>query len=128
MFNPVRLPYISAPLGMSYVLPEHIDRVQAAMSDRALNIVSHYPLSFLWSDRSVASGFSRADFMLSGHSHPRRAQLRHSEKSLQVVNPATDYGEYVGVMTVEPGGFVYHDFVPSQRFAMFVTFLVPLEQ
>jgi predicted MPP superfamily phosphohydrolase len=129
-FNPVRFPFITVPLGvMPYVLPEYLDQLEAAIADDRINVIlAHYPLSSLWSSRSIVDSFGKADVILCGHTHPVHAQVRHYGDLLSVVTSPIGYGDFGGLVTIDEGAFVYHEFEPAAEKWIAVTFPVPLAQ
>jgi hypothetical protein len=114
---------------MPFILSEYLDKIEGLIVNNKTNIIlCHYPLMTLWSSRSVVNSFKKADFVLTGHTHPSHSQIRHYGNLLSVICPPVAYTNFGGLVTIEEGGFVWHEFSPMTEDLVVVTFPVPLMQ
>ena len=135
--NPVKFPYISAPLGM---MPYTSTSVLNEFETHFINdnpsvsniIISHYPHYSTWTAHpsKMEKIYSKARLFLSGHFHPRTKEIVHYGKLLHVVTPPTGYTDYSGLITIEKkSAIVYHQINALQDDPIIVvTYPVPIEQ
>lgn len=136
MINPVKFPYLSAPLGMipytsTSILKEFEKHFITDDPNISNIIISHYPHTSTWTAHPnlMKQIYSKGRLFLSGHLHPDKCLVLHYGNLLSAIT-SPGYGDYTGLITIEKKmSIVYHQINPQQKEPIIVvSYPVPIEQ
>lgn len=133
IYNPLRAPYTSGPLG---VFPCHhgddVEALDALIRKDARNvIITHFPIPYAWNtegDLKVRDVITRSHLYLSGHRHPKVSEITRKKNMLHtVVNAFFKTPEFL-MTFIDNGGAGAQIFDTRAENPVLVTYPLPKKQ
>jgi len=134
-FEPVELPITSEPIGfMPMVRTKLLDRLEKSINKSYINVyLCHFPYFTTWgpkssTGKSVGEIIQEFDSGLTGHYHPRSAQISRFGNTLTVVSSPTFQSRKFSINAIDHGYQSIHEVESDSRNKLIITYPIKYSQ
>jgi len=134
-FDPLKPPVVSGPLGlMPHINKKLVNRLEKSINKSYINVyLCHFPYFTTWgpkssTGKSVGEIIQEFDSGLTGHYHPRSAQISRFGNTLTVVSSPTFQSRKFSINAIDHGYQSIHEVESDSRNKLIITYPIKYSQ